>query len=91
MSSNSGQAVHSGDVERLFQPFQRLDGPRPGQGQGLGLGLAIVKAVAIAHSATIATRARPEGGLAIEVSFRATVPVPDEETGVERQLEPATG
>ena len=89
--SNSGQEVQSGDVERLFQPFQRLDGARSGQGQGHGLGLAIVKAVAVAHNATITTRARPEGGLAVEVSFRATVPVPDEETGVERQLEPATG
>jgi nitrogen-specific signal transduction histidine kinase len=68
-----------------------VSGARSGQGQGHGLGLAIVKAVVVAHNATITTRARPEGGLAVEVGFRATVPVPDEKTGVERQLEPATG
>jgi Histidine kinase-, DNA gyrase B-, and HSP90-like ATPase len=63
-------------VERIFQPFQRLEGPRPSQSQGHGLGLAIVRAIATAHGATITTRVRPEGGLVIEVGFRATSPGP---------------
>ena len=69
---NSGPPVEAGDVGRLFQPFQRLDDARSRQNEGHGLGLAIVKAVAVAHGATVATRARPEGGLAIEVGFQAT-------------------
>ncbi len=68
---NSGPPVEAGDTGRLFQPFQRLDDARSRQNGGHGLGLAIVKAVAVAHGATVATRARPEGGLAIEVGFQA--------------------
>jgi signal transduction histidine kinase len=89
--TNSGPVVQAGDVERLFQPFQRLEGPRPSQSQGHGLGLAIVRAIATAHRAIITTRARPEGGLAIEVGFGATSPGPVAPMEVNRQLEPASG
>ena len=61
------------EVDRLFQPFQRLGGERVrrqgGHDGGLGLGLAIVRAIAVAHGADITARARPEGGLDITVSF----------------------
>ncbi len=89
--SNSGPVVQAGDIERLFQPFQRLDGSRAGQSQGHGLGLAIVNAVATAHNATVTARARPGGGLAIEVGFRAAGPALVEPAADTRELEPATG
>jgi len=67
--TNSGQVIPAADVERLFQPFQRL-GPRPARRDGgHGLGLSIVRAIATAHGATVAARARPAGGLAVEVTF----------------------
>jgi signal transduction histidine kinase len=66
--SNSGPVIPPGEVERLFQPFQRLGAARTGR-SGYGLGLAIVRAVADAHAATVQATARPEGGLVIEVSF----------------------
>jgi signal transduction histidine kinase len=67
--ANSGQVIPPAEVDRLFQPFQRL-GPRPARRDGgHGLGLSIVRAIATAHGATIAARARPEGGLAVEVTF----------------------
>jgi two-component system sensor histidine kinase AdeS len=37
----------------------------------LGLGLAIVAAIARAHDADLAVRARPEGGPDITVTFRS--------------------
>jgi signal transduction histidine kinase len=77
--SNSGPVIPPAEVDRLFQPFQRLgdervrrqDGPggRNGLGGGHGLGLAIVRAIAVAHDAELTSRARPEGGLDITVSF----------------------
>jgi signal transduction histidine kinase len=68
--ANSGPVVPSGELDRLFQPFQRLATDRDnGQDDGLGLGLSIVQAIAAAHEASLTSRARPEGGLAIEVSF----------------------
>ena len=67
--TNTGPQVPPDQVDRLFQPFQRLGGERTGNAGGYGLGLAIVRAIAAAHGATLTGRAQPEGGLDIEVSF----------------------
>ena len=66
---NSGPIVPTAEVERLFQPFQRLGHDRTGSGDGHGLGLAIVKAIAHAHGAKITAHPRSGGGLDVEVSF----------------------
>ncbi len=71
---NDGPLVRTEDIERLYEPFERLDGQRPSSGVGFGLGLCIVKAVASAHGATLDTQARPTGGLRVEARFRPTVP-----------------
>jgi signal transduction histidine kinase len=65
---NSGAVIPPKQVDRLFQPFQRLHG-RAQRTEGHGLGLAIVQAIATAHGATLSATARPDGGLAIEVTF----------------------
>jgi signal transduction histidine kinase len=67
--SNTGPSVPPEQIERLFQPFQRLSGARTRHDGGHGLGLSIVKAIANAHSAEVSAGARPEGGLVIEVQF----------------------
>ena len=72
--SNTGTVIPPAEVERLFQPFQRLGGVRTRNGDGYGLGLSIVRAIADAHGATLTSRAQPEGGLDIEVSFPAAAP-----------------
>jgi signal transduction histidine kinase len=66
---NTGTVIPADQVERLFQPFQRLGGERIRHTGGHGLGLAIVQAIARAHGATLTPRARPAGGLDIEVTF----------------------
>jgi signal transduction histidine kinase len=67
--ANSGLMVPDDQVDRLLQPFQRLEsGPAAGV-DGMGLGLSIVAAVAAAHDATLGLRAKPAGGLDVEVSF----------------------
>jgi signal transduction histidine kinase len=69
--ANSGQVVPPAEVDRLFQPFQRL-GPRLARRDGgHGLGLSIVRAIATAHAAAIGASARPGGGLAVDVTFAA--------------------
>jgi signal transduction histidine kinase len=54
---------------RILQPFQRVADDRTGHRDGLGLGLSIVAAIAGAHDAALSVRARPEGGLDVEVRF----------------------
>jgi signal transduction histidine kinase len=67
--TNTGPLVPAGEVDRLFQPFQRLGAQRVRPGAGHGLGLAIVRAVAGVHGAAITAHARPEGGLRVDVRF----------------------
>jgi signal transduction histidine kinase len=75
--ANSGPVIAAGEVDRLFEPFQRLAGGRVSR-DGLGLGLSIVRAVAAAHQARLRARPLPTGGLDIQLRFptrRAGVPV----------------
>jgi signal transduction histidine kinase len=67
--SNTGPLIPPAEVDRLFQPFQRLGDERVRRQDGHGLGLAIVRAIAVAHDAELTARARPEGGLDITVRF----------------------
>ena len=66
--ANTGQVIPAAEVDRLFQPFQRL-GQRPARRDSHGLGLSIVRAIATAHAATISAQPRPGGGLVIDVTF----------------------
>ena len=72
--SNTGPLVPADEVDRLFQPFQRLGTQRLGTQRlsrptGHGLGLAIVSAIVSVHGATLAANPRPAGGLDITISF----------------------
>ena len=67
--TNTGPLIPPAEVDRLFQPFQRLDRRRSHYREGHGLGLSIVRAIAIAHQAEISARPMPDGGLSVSVSF----------------------
>ena len=66
--ANTGPVIPTGEVDRLFRPFQRLRS-HPDAADGTGLGLAIVRAIADGHDATIDASARTGGGLSIDISF----------------------
>ncbi|MFI5911992.1 sensor histidine kinase [Dactylosporangium sp. NPDC051541] len=67
--ANTGTVIPATEVDRLFQPFQRLGTDRTDQTEGHGLGLAIVAAIANAHHAPLSASPAPEGGLHITVTF----------------------
>lgn len=64
--AGTGQAVPPDQVDRLFEPFQRLR--RIADDGHHGLGLSIVRASASLHKAEITAGARPDGGLRVEVA-----------------------
>lgn len=66
-----GPGIPESEMERLKQPFTRLEQARSGGG-GSGLGLAIVDRVAQAHGGSFELAAREGGGLAA----RLRIPVP---------------
>ncbi|HEX6356393.1 sensor histidine kinase [Actinophytocola sp.] len=72
--ANTGPIVPATEVDRLFQPFQRLNPSRTRQNGGLGLGLSIVHAIATAHDATVTAQPRQGGGMHITVTFPGTHP-----------------
>ena len=78
--TNTGPVIPGGEVDRLFQPFQRLDPGRTHRGDGQGLGLSIVRAIAAAHGATITARPRPGGGMTIDIVFPPPCPVSPPQT-----------
>jgi signal transduction histidine kinase len=72
--ASTGPVIPATEIGRLFQPFQRLSERRARHRDGHGLGLSIVAAIAAAHGAAIGARARPGGGLAIDVTFPPSDP-----------------
>jgi signal transduction histidine kinase len=69
--ASSGQVIPAAEVDRLFQPFQRL-GPRPARRDGgHGLGLAIVRSLRLDDPAR---RAGPSGST---VASRSWAPRPN--------------
>jgi signal transduction histidine kinase len=69
--ANTGPRVPAGALDRLFQPFQRLETDRTSRGEGLGLGLSIVQAIARTHGADIIACPQERGGMLIRVTFPA--------------------
>ena len=66
--ANTGPRVPPDQLDRLLEPFQRLDQERAADTNGHhGLGLSIVRAIANAHNATLTAQARPDGGLAVTI------------------------
>lgn len=69
--ASAGPEIPADEVERLFEPFQRLGGARAGSDGHHGLGLSIVRATAAAHGAQLTARA--VGGLTVTVRFKSPV------------------
>jgi signal transduction histidine kinase len=77
--ASTGPVIPPGQVDQLFQPFQRLSARRARNDSSHGLGLSIVRAIATAHGATITTKAPPGGGLSINITFpRQPIPAPEQ-------------
>ncbi|WP_419816346.1 sensor histidine kinase [Glacieibacterium sp.] len=66
--ADRGPGIPIGDLDRVFDPFRRLDTARTG-GQGSGLGLTIARLLARRIGCTIGLRNRQHGGLFANVTF----------------------
>ncbi len=65
--TDCGSGVPQDALEKLFQPFYRLDQDRGRQTGGVGLGLAITERAVRFHGGRVAAFNRPEGGLLVEI------------------------
>jgi two-component system, OmpR family, sensor histidine kinase CpxA len=65
--TDCGSGVPADALEKLFQPFYRLDDARGRQTGGVGLGLAITERAVRFHGGRVAAANRAEGGLMVEI------------------------
>ena len=66
---DDGPGVPEGEIERAFEPFQRLEGSRSREPGGAGLGLAVVRAIARGHGGEVTLQNRAGGGLRARVTL----------------------
>ncbi|MBF0286128.1 MAG: hypothetical protein HQL51_16905 [Magnetococcales bacterium] len=66
---DDGPGIPPADVERVFEPFVRLESSRNRQSGGTGLGLPIARNIARAHGGEVYLRNRREGGLTAVVEI----------------------
>jgi two-component system sensor histidine kinase CpxA len=65
--TDCGDGVPADALEKLFQPFYRLDDARGRQTGGVGLGLAIAERAIRFHGGLVSATNRAEGGLMVEI------------------------
>ncbi len=67
--SNSGPVVPPYELNRLVEPFHRLDGERNAGSHGVGLGLSIVRSIVRAHDGELELAAPADGGLLVTIAL----------------------
>jgi hypothetical protein len=68
---DDGPGIPDGALDRVFQPFFRLEGSRNRETGGTGLGLPIARNMLRAHGGDVQLQNRPEGGLRAVVTLPA--------------------
>lgn len=77
---DTGPGIPDADLERVFDPFDRLETSRSRETGGAGLGLPIARAILRAHGGEVNLSNRPEGRL------RATVRQPAANQGAKARV-----
>lgn len=58
-----GPGIPAGELEKVFEPYYRLENSRSRESGGTGLGLGIARNIAEVHGGTLSLCNHPEGGL----------------------------
>jgi signal transduction histidine kinase len=66
---DEGPGIPEAELEKVFEPFYRLEGSRSRETGGTGLGLTIARNIAQTHGGDIALRNRPGRGLEAVLSL----------------------
>jgi signal transduction histidine kinase len=64
---DNGIGIDEHQIERIFEPFERLHGPK--EYEGAGMGLAICRKIMEHHGGTIAAKSSPGNGTAFTLKF----------------------
>jgi signal transduction histidine kinase len=67
--ADEGPGIPEDQLERVFEPFYRLDSSRSRDTGGVGLGLSVARDIARAHGGELTLRNRAGGGLEAVVTL----------------------
>ncbi len=67
--TDSGPGIPDGELERVFQPFHRVERSRSRETGGTGLGLAVVRSIVRAHGGDVTLKNHGDGGLCATVTL----------------------
>ena len=70
---DDGPGIPDAELDRVFDPFYRIETSRSRETGGVGLGLAVVRSVVRGHGGDITLANRPEGGLRANVVLPRTI------------------
>ena len=76
--SDQGVGIAPDKLERLFEPFYRVQDAATRSVEGLGLGLALTRTIVEAHGGKIWAESEPGRGSVFSVS------IPKQDSGIER-------
>jgi signal transduction histidine kinase len=66
---DDGPGIPPADLDRVFQPFQRLETSRNRETGGVGLGLPIARNILRAHGGDVTLANRPSGGAKVVITL----------------------
>lgn len=66
---DSGAGIPDSELEKVFEPFYRLEDSRSRETGGTGLGLTIARNIAEQHGGSIRLRNHPDGGLEVTLAL----------------------
>jgi len=66
---DKGPGIPESEMEKVFEPFYRVDAARSPSQSGTGLGMAVARDVILAHGGDIQLRNREQGGLKVVVTL----------------------
>jgi signal transduction histidine kinase len=67
--ADRGPGLAPAEIDKVLQPFYRVEGSRNRHSGGVGLGLSIAEDIARRHGGSLSLANRPGGGLAAELSL----------------------
>lgn len=66
---DGGHGLAPDQLERVFEPFYRIESSRSRDTGGTGLGLSIARNIAIQHGGSLSLSNHPEGGLEVQLTL----------------------
>ncbi|MFN3077768.1 MAG: ATP-binding protein [Alphaproteobacteria bacterium] len=74
--SDTGIGIPAGDIDRMIQPYERMEGPGVREQPGTGIGLTLTKSLVELHGGSLRLQSEEGVGTVVTVTFPQNPPMP---------------